>query len=292
MKPDYGLRLLQDGVSRNVDLFFYDFTLFSITILGEGQYSTMVEKPHDGQWFALSLDFDRRQLENILMKAPRAVRDDVERKLSIEPATPRSIELVEPIRVPVRARLGQLQRNQTEVFVPLVCQEVLRATTDAPGEAQPENAGVIVVSRSTVEALQPAATLATLRTWVETARNAGDVCRSIQLRFSGYDTDTREIWEIPEVRRFVHSLDQGFPFWFYLADLRSDFLKVLAFCLCRVSTTRPGATAINQTDFAAFLERHFGAMNQLLEHWSVSDEENERVSNEVLAYFERARILN
>ncbi len=79
MKPDYGLRLLQDGVSRNVDLFFYDFTLFSLTILGDEQYSMMVEKPH-GQWFALSLDFDRRQLEDIVVNAPRAVRDDVERK--------------------------------------------------------------------------------------------------------------------------------------------------------------------------------------------------------------------
>lgn len=292
MKPDYGLRLLQDGVSRNVDLFFYDFTLFSITILGDGQYSTMVEKPHDGQWFALSLDFNRRQLEDILANAPRAVREDVERKLSVEPAAARSIELVEPIRVPVRARLGQPQRNQAEAFVPLVCQEVLRSTADSPGDAKPDNAGVIVVARSEVEAFQPAATLKALRARVETSRNPRDVCRSIQLRFSGYDTDTREVWDIPEVRRFVQSLDQDFPFWFYVADLRSDFLKALAFCLCRVSTARPGATAINQTDFAAFLERHFGAMNQLLEHWSVSDEENERVSNEVLAYFERARILN
>ena len=77
---------------------------------------------------------------------------------------------------------------------------------------------------------------------VETSRNPSDVCRSIQLSFSGYDTDTRELWDIPEVRRFVQSLDQDFPFWFYVADLQSDFLKVLAFCLCRVSTARPGAT--------------------------------------------------
>ena len=103
MKPDYGLRLLQDGVARNVDFFFYDFTLFSITILGDGQYSTMVERPHDGQWFALSLDFDRRQLEAILVNAPRAVRDDVERKLSVDPATPRSIELVEAIPSPIES---------------------------------------------------------------------------------------------------------------------------------------------------------------------------------------------
>ena len=37
MKPDYGLRLLQDGVASNVDLFFYDFTLFSITTRDGGR---------------------------------------------------------------------------------------------------------------------------------------------------------------------------------------------------------------------------------------------------------------
>jgi hypothetical protein len=41
MKPDYGLRLLQDGVASNVDLVFYDFTVFSITVLGHGQYSAL-----------------------------------------------------------------------------------------------------------------------------------------------------------------------------------------------------------------------------------------------------------
>lgn len=87
----------------------------------------MVEKQHDRQWFALSLDFNRRQLEDIVVKAPRPVRDDVERRLSIEPATPRTLELVEPIEVSVRARLGQLQQNQAEAFVPLLCHEVLRA---------------------------------------------------------------------------------------------------------------------------------------------------------------------
>ncbi len=39
-KPDYGLRQMNDGVSREVDQFFYDFRLWSLTVLGRGQYST------------------------------------------------------------------------------------------------------------------------------------------------------------------------------------------------------------------------------------------------------------
>jgi hypothetical protein len=206
--------------------------------------------------------------------------------------TPRAIELVEAVRVPVRARLGELQRTQGEAFVPLVCQEVLRPTEEASADVASDEREVVVVARSTVENCQPAETLKALRDWVETSRNPKDLCHRLELRFSGYDGDPRELWQIADVRNFVHSLDQEFPFWFYFADLRSDFMKVLAFSLCRVSTVRPGATVIHQADFAAFLERHFGAMNQLMDHWSVGDDENERVSNEVMSYFKRAQIAN
>jgi hypothetical protein len=56
-KPDFGLRLLREGITPKVDHFFYDFRLYSLTVLGRGQYSTMVEKPYAGELHALSLDF-------------------------------------------------------------------------------------------------------------------------------------------------------------------------------------------------------------------------------------------
>jgi hypothetical protein len=68
-KPDYGLRLLNDGFSRTADLFFYEFRLYSISVLGNGAYSTMVEQRYDGELYALSLDFNHAQLEQILVGA-------------------------------------------------------------------------------------------------------------------------------------------------------------------------------------------------------------------------------
>ena len=41
-KPDYGLRLKEEGISEDVDLDFYDFHLYSLTLLGNDQFSTMV----------------------------------------------------------------------------------------------------------------------------------------------------------------------------------------------------------------------------------------------------------
>jgi len=55
-KPDYGLRLMNFGAGREVDHFFYDFHLYSLTVLGRGQYSTMVDLPWESEVCALSLD--------------------------------------------------------------------------------------------------------------------------------------------------------------------------------------------------------------------------------------------
>ena len=51
-----------------------------------------------------------------------------------------------------------------------------------------------------------------------------------------YDSDPREIYDIPEVRRWVEfSIDAGVP-WFYFLDTRGrgDSIKLLLFCTCEV----------------------------------------------------------
>lgn len=292
MKPDLGLKLVRDGVSRDMDLVFYDFVMFSLTVLGAGHYSAMVDRLYDGEWYALSLDFDQSQLEAVLSHAPTTVARGVRRELSRDPNSPRSLDFAQAIRVGVRARLGRLQRSQTEDFVPLVCQQVLPGLSGAAAPRAPADPLIVSVQREAVVRRRINEALTTLRGWVETSKRPQDLRGRLQLAFDGYDADRRELWTIPEVRDFVRLLDEEFPFWFYLADLQSDVLKVIALCLCRVSSPRPEATVIHQEDFAAFLEQHFGAMNQLLEHWQLNEVENESVSQEVIEYFETARILN
>jgi hypothetical protein len=144
---------------------------------------------------------------------------------------------------------------------------------------------VVVVAREDVENLALGPTLGVLRTWVESATHVSEVRGRLQMVFHGFDSDEREVWNIPAVRTFVQALDQQFPYWFYLVDLRADTLKILAFCLSRTSSSRPGVTAIHPADFQAFLEGHFSAMNQLLDHWNVDEDENQQVTAEIIGYF-------
>lgn len=125
LKPDYGLRQLKDGISPSVDHCFYDIPLHHISILGEGQYSTIVNFPYNGEPHALSLDFDDASLAQVLAQAPEAIYQKFRGELSRDPSTPRTIELSAGATFSVRARLGQLQQVPGEQFVPLVVQEVL-----------------------------------------------------------------------------------------------------------------------------------------------------------------------
>lgn len=123
--PDYGLRLMRDGTSADGDLIFHDFRLFSLDVLGRGQYSTVVEKLWDGQFHALSLDFNHEQLERILANADARLATSLRSALARDPSTPRAIDFEGEVAFAVRARLGRLQTAAKEQYVPLVVQEIL-----------------------------------------------------------------------------------------------------------------------------------------------------------------------
>lgn len=125
-KPDYGLRLTEEGKSKDVDLDFYDFHLYSLTLLGNDQFSTMVEIPVDGQLHAPSLDFNADQLNEILLKAALPVANYIRKELARDSVTQRTIDFEGEVIFGVRARLGELQVVQNERFVPLVAREIMR----------------------------------------------------------------------------------------------------------------------------------------------------------------------
>jgi len=116
---------MKDGFSPNLDFCFHDFRLFSLSVLGPGKYTTMVEMPYEGESHALSPDFNQKQLEQILSKAAPQIRDQIFAEIARDPASHRTICIEGDVSFAVRARLGQLQKVQGESFVPLVATEIL-----------------------------------------------------------------------------------------------------------------------------------------------------------------------
>jgi hypothetical protein len=124
-KPDYGLKLFNGGGGHEIDHFFYNFTLFSLTVLGQGSYSTIVETRYEGEWCALSLDFNQVQLDKILARAPQDITDSIRQEIARDPNSARSIDFAGQIVFAVRARLGQLQVSERESFIPFIATEIL-----------------------------------------------------------------------------------------------------------------------------------------------------------------------
>jgi hypothetical protein len=85
----------------------------------------MVELPYDGDVYALSLDFNEAQLEQIISKATPELAVFLVGELKRDPNTPRTIDFVGEISFTVRARLGEIQQAQKELFVPLIAQEIM-----------------------------------------------------------------------------------------------------------------------------------------------------------------------
>lgn len=107
----------------------------------------------------------------------------------------------------------------------------------------------------------------------------------VDLSFDGYASDSRELHEISEVRRFCAKLDDEFPFWFYFLSTENETLRVIAYCLCSVTQVRPGVVSVYGPDMAQFMVRHFGAMNWLFDHFSLDERLNVEISRNVDEYF-------
>jgi hypothetical protein len=149
-----------------------------------------------------------------------------------------------------------------------------------------------VIPRDAVLACDTEQMLMGLSVFVRSKVLAPQVQGHLRLAFEGFENDAREVWEIPEVRRFMARLDAVCPYWFFLADLNSPTLHVIASCLCRVSEVAPGFTLFDRDDLAQFMLRQFDGMNQLWEEHQLSDEVNREVSEAILALFEGRASLN
>ena len=72
-RPDYGLALLRSGVHRDFQSFFYTLHLDHITGVAPNEFTTLLTVSLDGVEHALSLDFNRDMLNDILEAASPAL---------------------------------------------------------------------------------------------------------------------------------------------------------------------------------------------------------------------------
>jgi hypothetical protein len=122
----------------------------------------------------------------------------------------------------------------------------------------------LVISREQVNECDISGPLRVLRQLQGNPEKAVAACGRISLVIDGYNNDPRELFEIPEVRRFIKELDAMWPYWFFFLSQADDSIKVIESCLCDSIEVVPGVTSIDSEGTPALPESTLLGNEQLL----------------------------
>lgn len=143
----------------------------------------------------------------------------------------------------------------------------------------------IVVAREDVESGDIDMALGTLKRISLNKRLARNHKDKVDISIFGYRDDPRELYEIPEVRRWVNKLDRQFPYWFFFLSKKMPGLGFITLALCDYSRRPDGKPELEKSSWARFMDAHFTAMNQICESLEFSVEEIKELSEDVIAYY-------
>jgi len=108
----------------------------------------------------------------------------------------------------------------------------------------------------------------------------------------GYDADLREIYLIPEVRRFYAAFHQAWPYWLYFSNLDTDGLNSMV--ICRLNSFN----ALNvdgwdrcrveyyPLELGRFIAQDLPHMNRMCERAEIGESEIYERTGRVFEYFQ------
>ena len=143
---------------------------------------------------------------------------------------------------------------------------------------------VLDFDRGDIEAGDTSDVMAVLKQLLE-RDTATKFCERVDLRCTGYDSDSRELWEIPEVRAFVQRLDQQFPYWCYFLSRNGEDLLWLTYCLYPLAMSQDEKQRLWLPAIRKYIEdRGIPQMTAICRYVGCSDEEAVRLTNGAVNY--------
>jgi hypothetical protein len=111
------------------------------------------------------------------------------------------------------------------------------------------------------------------------------VFEKLDIAFHGYDHDTRELFEIPEVREYVSLLDDQFPYWLFFMRKNGLGLQAITYCLMPPYLNKVGRETVLPERLNELLSnRWFPAMNHICVAVGFSEGQIETLTNKVVDY--------
>ena len=109
-----------------------------------------------------------------------------------------------------------------------------------PGVTEPV---VLMISRRQVQERDLASVLESLKPFTAAREDAWLYRGQMALVVDGYNEDPRELVDIAEVRVFLKSLYEAWPYWAFFFNQVDDSIKLLESCLCETIEVVPSKSS-------------------------------------------------
>lgn len=144
---------------------------------------------------------------------------------------------------------------------------------------------IIVVTREEVDAQDTSSVLEALSSLIQSPEHAREFFEQVDVSFHGYNETTEELFEIAEVRNFVHTLDEQFPYWLYFLSKSGTGLQCITYCFLPPFLTPAAKAQLFPERLDDLLTRRwFPAMNQICEWTGFSEQDIESLSDRSVKY--------
>ncbi len=137
---------------------------------------------------------------------------------------------------------------------------------------------VLMISKRQVEQQDLASVLDSLKVFTASREDAWLYRGQMSLVIDGYNHDSRELVDIPEVRGLLRRLVAEWPYWGFFLNQVDDSIKILGSCCCGVEFPGRGAVVIDPALLPGFLNQAFIGMNMLFDKHSFPEPELEAMS--------------
>ena len=126
------------------------------------------------------------------------------------------------------------------------------------------NGLIIGVDRPSVELHATDEILKVLQSLYATPERVCEFFDQMSIIFDGYDDDERELFEIPEVVRFVRDLDSAFPYWAFFLSRKHRSMRLIARCIfAELSGNNYKDALTGDRMLQELITRWFPAMNKM-----------------------------
>jgi tetratricopeptide (TPR) repeat protein len=156
---------------------------------------------------------------------------------------------------------------------------------------------VIGLDRTHVEAFDTTPMIDALGHLLADVENVRAFRGRVAIDLTGFEGETREPDEIPQVRHYIRTISESFPYWYWFAVTEGPFLKLLLYCLCEIKSREEFGGGqgevyvgreIGNDELERFMTWQAGALEELQRSFRLSGWEVRRRLKEGNKYYRKA----